>query len=41
MSNKKPVEGEKRVFLTGNEAVAWGALVGGADIMYGLSLIHI
>ncbi|MDY6862782.1 MAG: transketolase C-terminal domain-containing protein [Thermodesulfobacteriota bacterium] len=35
MSNKKPVEGEKRAFLTGNETVAWAALAGGADIMYG------
>ncbi len=35
MAKKKPVEGEKRAFLTGNEAVAWAALVAGAEIMYG------
>ena len=28
-------EGEKRAFMTGNEAVAWAALAAGADIMYG------
>lgn len=33
--SEKPVEGEKRVFMTGNEVVAWGALAAGADIMYG------
>lgn len=31
----KPIEGEKRVFMTGNEVVAWGALAAQADIMYG------
>jgi 2-oxoglutarate ferredoxin oxidoreductase subunit alpha len=31
----KPVEGEKRVFMTGNEVVAYGALAAEADIMYG------
>jgi 2-oxoglutarate ferredoxin oxidoreductase subunit alpha len=31
----KPIEGEKKVFVTGNEAIAWGALAAGADIMYG------
>lgn len=31
----KPVEGEKRAFVTGNEVVAWAALAAGADIMYG------
>ena len=31
----KPIEGEKRVFMTGNEAVAWAALAADADIMYG------
>ncbi|MBE3585967.1 transketolase C-terminal domain-containing protein [Desulfofundulus thermocisternus] len=31
----KPIEGEKRVFMTGNEVVAWAALAAGADIMYG------
>lgn len=31
----KPIEGEKRAFMTGNEAVTWAALVAGAQIMYG------
>ncbi|MDA8337527.1 MAG: ferredoxin oxidoreductase [Peptococcaceae bacterium] len=31
----KPIGGEKRVFMTGNEVVAYGALAAGADIMYG------
>lgn len=31
----KPVIGEKRVFMTGNEACAWAALAAEADIMYG------
>lgn len=31
----KPVEGEKRAFVTGNEVVAWAALAAGVDIMYG------
>jgi 2-oxoglutarate ferredoxin oxidoreductase subunit alpha len=31
----KPIQGEKRMFMTGNEAVAWAALAAGADIMYG------
>jgi 2-oxoglutarate/2-oxoacid ferredoxin oxidoreductase subunit alpha len=31
----KPVQGEKRVFMTGNEVVAWAALCADADIMYG------
>jgi len=31
----KPIEGERKVFMTGNEAVAWAALAAGADIMYG------
>jgi 2-oxoglutarate ferredoxin oxidoreductase subunit alpha len=31
----KPVQGEKRVFMTGNEAIAWAAVAAGADIMYG------
>lgn len=30
-----PVIEEKRVFMTGNEVVAWAALATGADIMYG------
>lgn len=32
---EKPIEKEKRVFMTGNEAVAWAALAADADIMYG------
>lgn len=31
----KPIQGEKRVFMTGNEVVAWAALAAKADIMYG------
>ncbi len=31
----KPIEEERKVFMTGNEAVAWAALAAGADIMYG------
>ncbi|GAF25796.1 2-oxoglutarate:ferredoxin oxidoreductase, alpha subunit [Moorella thermoacetica Y72] len=31
----KPIEGEQRAFMTGNEVVAWAALAAGADIMYG------
>lgn len=31
----KPIEGEKKVFVTGNEAIAWAALAAGAEIMYG------
>ncbi len=31
----KPIEGEKRVFMTGNEVVAWAATAAGAEIMYG------
>lgn len=31
----KPIQGEKRVFMTGNEAIAWAAVAAGADIMYG------
>ncbi|MTI93872.1 MAG: ferredoxin oxidoreductase [Firmicutes bacterium] len=31
----KPVQGEKRVFMTGNEVVAWAALAAEVDIMYG------
>lgn len=31
----KPIEGEKRVFMTGNEVVAWAALAAKAEIMYG------
>lgn len=32
---EKPVGDEKRVFMTGNEVVVWGALAAQADIMYG------
>lgn len=31
----KPVKGEKRVFMTGNEVVAWAAMAAGVEIMYG------
>jgi 2-oxoglutarate ferredoxin oxidoreductase subunit alpha len=31
----KPIEGERKVFMTGNEAIAWAALAAGAEIMYG------
>ncbi|NLW25623.1 MAG: ferredoxin oxidoreductase [Clostridia bacterium] len=31
----KPVKGEKRFFVTGNEVVAWAALAANAEIMYG------
>jgi len=31
----KPVEGEKKVFMTGNEVVAWAAAAAGAECMYG------
>ncbi len=33
--DEKPVREEKRVFMTGNEVVAWAALAAKADIMYG------
>ena len=32
---EKPITGERKAFMTGNEAVAWAALAAGADIMYG------
>ncbi len=32
---EKPIQGEKRVFMTGNEVVAWAALAADAEIMYG------
>ncbi|HZW83196.1 MAG TPA: transketolase C-terminal domain-containing protein [Candidatus Deferrimicrobium sp.] len=32
---EKPIQGEKRVFMTGNEVVAWAAVAAQADIMYG------
>lgn len=31
----KPIQGEKRFFVTGNEVVAWAALAADVDIMYG------
>jgi 2-oxoglutarate ferredoxin oxidoreductase subunit alpha len=31
----KPIQGEKRAFMTGNEVVAWAALAAQVDIMYG------
>lgn len=31
----KPIEGEKRVFMTGNEVVAYAAVTAQAEIMYG------
>lgn len=31
----KPITGEMRAFMTGNEVVAWAALAAGAEIMYG------
>jgi 2-oxoglutarate ferredoxin oxidoreductase subunit alpha len=34
-TSAKPVEGERKVFMTGNETVCWAALAAGADIMYG------
>lgn len=33
--SEKPVKGERRVFMTGNEVCAWAALAAEADIMYG------
>ncbi|HOB34808.1 MAG: ferredoxin oxidoreductase [Firmicutes bacterium] len=32
---EKPVKGERRVFMTGNEVCAWAALAADADIMFG------
>ncbi|MHB1127698.1 MAG: ferredoxin oxidoreductase [Bacillota bacterium] len=31
----KPVQGQMRAFMTGNEVIAWAALAAGAEIMYG------
>ncbi len=31
----KPIEGKQKAFMTGNEVVAWSALVADADIMFG------
>lgn len=33
--SEKPVKGERRVFMTGNEVCAWAAIAAEADIMYG------
>lgn len=33
--SEKPVEGEKQVYMMGNEAVAWASLCAGAKVMYG------
>ncbi|MDF9406832.1 ferredoxin oxidoreductase [Pelotomaculum isophthalicicum JI] len=33
--SEKPIKGERRVFLTGNEVVAWAAVAAEADIMFG------
>jgi 2-oxoglutarate ferredoxin oxidoreductase subunit alpha len=33
--SEKPIKGEKRYFMTGNEVVAYAAVMAGADIMYG------
>ncbi|MDO7788126.1 ferredoxin oxidoreductase [Desulforamulus aquiferis] len=33
--SEKPITGEKRAFMTGNEVVAWAALAAKAEIMYG------
>jgi 2-oxoglutarate ferredoxin oxidoreductase subunit alpha len=32
---EKPIQGETRAFMTGNEVVAWAALAADVDIMYG------
>ncbi|MDA8234474.1 MAG: ferredoxin oxidoreductase [Clostridia bacterium] len=32
---EKPIQGERKMFLTGNEVVAWAALAAKVDIMYG------
>jgi 2-oxoglutarate ferredoxin oxidoreductase subunit alpha len=31
----KPIVGERKAFMTGNEVAAWAALAAGADVMYG------
>ena len=31
----KPIKDQHKVFMTGNEVIAWAALAAGADIMYG------
>ena len=33
--SEKPIQGERRAFMTGNEVVAWACLAAQADIMYG------
>ena len=35
MADLKPIAGEEKAFMTGNEVVAWAALAAGADYMYG------
>lgn len=35
MAETKPIVGEKRAFMTGNEVCTWAALAAQADIMYG------
>lgn len=32
---EKPIQGEKKAFMTGNEVIAWAAVAAKADIMYG------
>ena len=32
---EKPIKGEQKAFMTGNEAVAWAALAADVEIMYG------
>jgi len=32
---EKPIQGERKAFMTGNEVVAWAAVAAKADIMYG------
>jgi 2-oxoglutarate ferredoxin oxidoreductase subunit alpha len=32
---EKPIQGEKRVFMTGNEVIAWATVAAQADVMYG------
>jgi 2-oxoglutarate ferredoxin oxidoreductase subunit alpha len=35
VADLKPIAGEEKAFMTGNEVVAWAALAAGADFMYG------
>lgn len=32
---EKPIQGEKKAFMTGNEVIAWAAVAANAEIMYG------